>query len=279
MDPSQSHILPGAVPCGSELLPHMDQARSHQCMQWVCAHTCVLHYQYMQGCTAPQSGMACPSRAWEKAELGGELPSRERGQRRDSQGLTGSGGDLISSSFSSWVEERWSCSSVFSACGRQRTGLGQEEGPGPWPLCPWVGTLCTAGPQNPHRPVLAVAAVLAVALGRAVTLQQAAFSVVRILHCIFLPVCPVVVFYHTAKGGRAGLIWGSPFPVSHQSSWGSPNAATRAGGHSPYHSIPRGPWSCPLMSTHGKVPGWRSAQGLPVAPFHAEIPTRLAQGH
>lgn len=126
----------------------------------VCTHVCVavsvhadaLHLLrvHIQGCTAPQSGVTCPSRAGEKAEVGGELPCRERGQHRDSRALTGSGGDLISSSFSSWVEERWSCSSVFSACGRQRTGLGQEEGTVPWALCPWMGTLCTAGPQNPQ---------------------------------------------------------------------------------------------------------------------------------
>lgn len=62
MDPSQSHILLGAVPCGSKLLPHMEQARSHQCMQWVCAHTCVLQYQYMQICCTSKvahSGMYC----------------------------------------------------------------------------------------------------------------------------------------------------------------------------------------------------------------------------
>lgn len=136
-----------------------------------------------------------------------------------------------------------------------------------------------AGPQNPCTPVLAVAAVLAVALGRAVALQQAALSVVGILHRVLLPIHPVVVFYHTAKGGSTGFIWGSLFPVSCRSSWASPNAATGARGHSLCRSIPRGPWSCPLMSTHSKVPGWRSAQGLPVAPIPAEIRTRLAPGH
>lgn len=85
------------------------------------------------------------------------------------------------------------------------------------PLALW-----TPGPQNPRRPVLAVAAVVAVALGRAVALQQAALSIVRILHCILLPVCPVVVFYHTAKGGRAGLIWGSPFLVSTRAAGAAP---------------------------------------------------------
>lgn len=64
MDPSQSHILPGAVPCGSELLPHMDQARSQQCMQWVCAHTCACCSISTCRCTAPlkgaHSGMYCP---------------------------------------------------------------------------------------------------------------------------------------------------------------------------------------------------------------------------
>lgn len=34
------------------------------------------------------------------------------------------------------------------------------------------------------------------------------------------------------------------------------------------------PWPCPR-----EVPGWRSAQGLPVTPIPVEIPTRLAQGH
>lgn len=116
--------------------------------------------------------------------------------------------------------------SLWETAGR----VGEKEGTGPQPVCPWMG------PQNPHKPVLAVAAVLAVALGRAVALQQAALSIVRVLHCILLPILPMVVFYHTAKGGRAGFIWGSSFSVSHLRG-SSPNAATGAGGHS-FHSIP-----------------------------------------
>lgn len=93
----------------------------------------------------------------------------------------------------------------------------------------------------------------------------------------------MVVFYHAAKGGSKGLIRGSPFPVSHQScwgeAWGSPSAATGAGGHHLRHSIPRGPWSHHLRSTCSKALRPGSSWGLPGTPVPAEIPTRLAQGH
>lgn len=61
-----------------------------------------------------------------------------------------------------------------------------------------------------------MAAVLAVALGRAVALQQAALAIVHgVLHRVLLPVCPMMVLYHAVEGGSAGLIQGSrsPFPT------------------------------------------------------------------
>lgn len=113
-DASRSQILPGAVPCGSQLLPSTDRARPHWHMQ-------------LGGLAVPLlrvhiCGLTCPTGTWGRAELGAELSSWETGQHRDSWALTGSGDDPISFSFSSWVEERWSCSSVFSACGRKQTG-------------------------------------------------------------------------------------------------------------------------------------------------------------
>lgn len=71
-----------------------------------------------------------------------------------------------------------------------------------------AGTSIPLSPKNPlpavARPVLAVAAVVAVALGRAVALQQAALAILGVLRRVVLPVQPVVVLYHSAKGGDAG---------------------------------------------------------------------------
>lgn len=98
--------------------------------------------------------------------------------------------------------------------------------------------------MDPAAPILAVAAVLTVALGRAVALQQAALAVIGVLHRVLLPIRPVVVFYHAVKGGSAGLIRGSPFPISHRSGSGeaqsSPGAAAGAGEHLPLPQHPQG---------------------------------------
>lgn len=239
----------------------------------VSGHADALHLlrAHIQGCTAPQSGVTFPSGAWGKAELGGELPSRERGQRRDSRGLTGSGDDPISSSFSSWAEERWSCSSVFSACGRQRAGLGKEDGTAPRPLCP-----CTGAQQVPARPQTCTRGGRCRRGSTRPSSRTAARSPPRSQDT------PPRTPRRPPRGGsrshchgrKSSVQLGLPIPCV---SWGSHNADTGAGGCC--HSSPRGPCSCPLMSPHSKVPGWRSAQGPPVAPVPAENPARLAQGH
>lgn len=157
------------------------------------------------------------------------MPSLEYG---DNVGLTGSGGDRISSSSSSWVEERWSCSSAVSAYGTKQAGLGGSRDS---PLCsvPPMGTCSPRSLLAAARPVLAVAAVLAVALGRAVALQQAALAGVGVLHRVLLPIHTVVVFYHAAEGGSTALIQGSPFLTSHwrcwREAWDIPSATASLG--------------------------------------------------
>ena len=97
------------------------------------------------------------------------------------------------------------------------------------PVSPDGDPPCTSAPQNPPRraagPVLAVAAVLAVALGRAVAPQQATLAVVGVLHRVLLPVHLTVVLYHAAEGESAGLIWGSHSPSPTGAAGGKPGAA------------------------------------------------------
>lgn len=132
-------------------------------------------------------------------------------------------------------------------------------------------------------PVLAVAAVLAVALSRAVTLQQAALVVVTVLHRVLLPVRPVVVvFYHTAKGRNR---INSGLPTSHLplellgGSRGQLQCSSGRWGISPLPQHPQGTLVTSLqvdMQQSPVVVG--SSQGLPGAPVPAEIPSRDTVG-